>query len=236
MKTIDKSSKKSYAELYPNIVDILENDRWIYDDLVAIQNEDIILKQFKRILKLKNASILRAIQKLYKEHRDETFSKLYNSGYSPRDFYKGVIDMKKFYDFHINFGQISERIDDDSDVGMILPNIYDLEQLNFKDKKLIKQRDYFVNLFDKVSLSLGLISSIILELEFISQFLTNDEDISYFIAGDGHVTNIRKFLRYLKEDKTSLIDIKLRYKKILKREKLSNVKCRYMNLHLNKIV
>ncbi len=190
MKTIDKETNKSYTESYPNIVEILEHEKWIYNDLVIIENDIVISKQMHRILQLKDSPnyriILRAVNKIYKDHCKREFLKLYNFEKSPKELYEELNNCIKFYNY------VTEPSIDN------IPNISALKKIKFHYNKLIIKRDYYIEIFEQISYLFLKISTVILDLEFISQFLTNDEDISYFIAGDAHVLNVSDFFNFFK--------------------------------------
>jgi hypothetical protein len=227
MKTIDNETKKSYAELYPNIVEILENEKWIYNDLVVIENNTVISKQMHRISKLKNNRnyqlILRSINKFYENHCKTQFSELYKFEKSPKKLYQELVDCIYFYNF----------ITDDH--VRMMPNIFLLKTLKFGNKNAEIKRNYYIKFLEDISLSLLTISSVILDLEFISQFLTNDEDIGYFIAGNDHIVNVYSFFLFIKGDKECENCTKLIVDKY-KKGGNSIENCNYLYLSLDEII
>ncbi len=218
MEKIDKETGKSYKELYPNIVEILETEKWIYNDIVEIENDNVICKMAKKFRDLKNkyspevySSIVKSLIDAYAYHR-KYFASIVNI--SPRSifatlegYHRFCIDLllkipeyiqKKLIDISDDFTGFTIQILD----ILISQEIGDIEMLNYYKKFL----NDIITVFVKFT-------SFILEYDFITSFLNNDVKFINLIAGNAHVERINKFFEGLMSNSATRDKVKRKISK-----------------------
>lgn len=238
LQKIEDGGEQTYAQKYPNLVDIFEIEKWIYNNCVTVENSDIFLKSVSELRELKN----KYSEEMYKSiclslEETRNYMKRKYKSYRFLDSPSETIQwLHKYRQFCLSIYARNPKLRERPEIKKVVENysVFNIELLDvLKQINVITEIEY--NTYEEKLMLLGnsfiLISEFLFEFEFIIKFLNSDTRFVNLVAGSTHVKGISYFLERLKIN-ANLTDKEIR-EKVSKRinyktEKLDD--CAYNNI------